>query len=70
MRQGTDVDPRADVYSLGVVMFELLTSSMPYDVSKIRSAARQSGSLSKVIEISLPVRRVRGLAGPVTARGR
>lgn len=32
-RQGVDVDSRADIYSLGVMLFELLTGERPYDHS-------------------------------------
>ncbi|HEY5535137.1 MAG TPA: serine/threonine-protein kinase [Ignavibacteria bacterium] len=30
---GLDVDVRSDIYSLGVVLFEILTASLPYDLS-------------------------------------
>ena len=65
---GTDVDTRTDIYSLGVLIYELLVGTTPLDARSLRSAAFEAmRKMIRETEPSKPSTKLHTLAGEAQA---
>lgn len=65
---GLDIDTRSDVYSLGVLLYELLTGATPFDTKELMASGVDE--MRKIIRERDPVRPSTRVSETMTANGR